>query len=150
MEVKNVKPTKIFYHSEVTTLKEISELAVREIDNLCKDAEELGLKETGPLQFLYYGCDDKPDTQFTLEIAMEVDQEKSYDGKYKFKDLEGFTCASTVHNGDIEKIGETYEKFMPEVFKSGKQVTDHTREVYHKWIAPESAENVTEIQIGIN
>jgi effector-binding domain-containing protein len=150
MEVKSVKSQKIFYHSEVTTLKDMQQIAMKEIDSMIKDAEKLGLKETGPMQFVYYGCDDKPDTRFTLEIAMVVDQEKPYDGKYKFKELEGFSCASTMHNGNINKIGETYEKFIPEVLKSGKQITDHTREVYLKWVAPESPENVTEIQIGVN
>jgi effector-binding domain-containing protein len=90
------------------------------------------------------------DTKFTLEIAMVVDQEKPYDGKYKFRDLEGFTCVSTIHNGDINRIGATYEQFMPQIFKSGNQVTDQSREVYHKWLSPESAENITEIQVGIN
>jgi effector-binding domain-containing protein len=150
MEVKTVKPQKIFYHSEVTTMKDIHEVALREIDKLCAEAEKLGLKETGPMQFVYYGCDDKPDTKFTLEIAMAVDQEKPYAGKYKFKELEGFSCATTIHKGDIHKIGATYEKFIPEVFQSGKQITDHSREVYHNWVDSESSENVTEIQIGIN
>ena len=91
MEVKSVKSQKIFYHSEVTTLNDLEGVANREIDHLCKEAEKLGLKETGPIQFLYYGCDDKMDTRFTLEIALSVDTEKPYDGKYKFKELEEFT-----------------------------------------------------------
>lgn len=150
MEVKSVKAQKIFYHSELTTMKDIHEVAVREIDQLCAEAKKLGLKQTGPLQFVYHGCDDKPDTNFTLEIALAVDQEKPYDGKFKFKELETFNCVSTLHRGNINRIGETYEKFIPEVFKSGKQITDQSREVYHKWVDSESPENVTEIQIGIN
>jgi effector-binding domain-containing protein len=150
MEVKTVNPVKIFYHTETTTLKEIMSVADREIGNMYAEAQKLGLQESGPMQFVYYGCDEKPDTKFKLEIAMVVDQEKPYDGKYKFKELEGFTCATTVHNGDISKIGETYEKLIPELFKSGRQITDHSREVYHKWVSPESPENVTEIQIGVN
>jgi effector-binding domain-containing protein len=142
MEVKTVNPVKIFYHTETTTLKEIMSVADREIGNMYAEAQKLGLQESGPMQFVYYGCDEKPDTKFKLEIAMVVDQEKPYD--------EGFTCATTVHNGDISKIGETYEKLIPELFKSGRQITDHSREVYHKWVSPESPENVTEIQIGVN
>ena len=150
MEVKNVKPQKVFYHSEVTIMKDLPEAVMREIDTMYTEAGKLGLKETGPMQFVYYGCDDKMDTKFTLEIVMAVDQEKPYNGKYKFKELKGFTCASTFHKGNINKIGETYEKFMPELIKSGKQVGDQSREVYHKWVSPESPENITEIQVGIN
>lgn len=150
MEVKAVKPQKIFYYSEVTTMKDLQKVTKREIDTMYTEAGKLGLKETGPMQFIYYGCDDKMDTRFILEIAMAVDQEIPYKGKYKFKELEGFTCACAIHKGNINKIGETYEKFMPELVKSGKQMTDQSREVYHKWISTESSENITEIQIGIS
>lgn len=150
MELKTVKPAKVFYHSEVTTVEGVYEVAVREIDSLCAEAEKIGLKEVAPIQFIYNGCDDKPDTKFTLEIALVIDQERPYDGKYKFKELEEFKCASTIHKGDINKISETYEKFLPELFKSGKQITDKSREVYLNWVSPESSENITEIQVGVN
>ena len=90
------------------------------------------------------------DTKFVLEIAMVVDGEKPYDGKYKFKELQGFKCASTVHNGSINEMGETYKKFMPQLFSNGHKINDESREVYHKYVGPDSAENVTEIQIGLN
>lgn len=150
MNVKNVEPAKVFYHSEVTTLNGIHDVAVREIDAMCKVVEGLGLKEIAPMQFVYYGCDDKPDTKFTLEIALVVEEEKPYSGKYKFKNLDGFKCVSTIHKGSVTKLGETYRKFIPELFKSGKQMTDQSREVYHKYVGEDSPENVTEIQIGIN
>jgi effector-binding domain-containing protein len=134
----------------VTTLKEIQAVAMREIEKMYQEAEKLGLKEIAPMQFVYYGCSDDMEAEFTLEIAMAVDQEKPYEGKYRFKELEGFTCASTTHKGDINQIGNTYEQFMPELVKSGRQVSDQTREVYLNWVAPDSPENVTEIQIGIN
>ena len=150
MEVKTVKPATVFYHSEETTLKDIYDVAVREIDALCTEAEKIGLKEVAPMQFVYYGCDDKLDTKFTLEIALVVDGKKPYDGKFKFKELEGFKCVSTVHNGSVNDLGKTYEKFMPELFKNGIKMTDQSREVYHKYLEQDSLENVTEIQIGVN
>lgn len=150
MEVKTVKPAKVFYHSEVTTLDGIHEVAVREIDNLCTEAEKIGLKEIAPMQFVYYGCDDNPDTRFTIEIAMVIEEEKPYEGKYKFKELEGFKCVSTIHNGNVNDLDKTYEKFTPELLKSGMKMTDQSREVYHKYIQQESAENITEILIGVN
>ena len=150
MEVKTVNPVKVFYHSEMTTLNGIHEVANREIDKLNTEAVKIGLKEVAPLQFVYHGCDDNPETKFTLDIALVVAEEKPYEGKYKFKDLDGFKCVSTIHNGSINQIGETYEKFMPELAKNGKQMTDQNREVYHKYIDLDSPENITEIQIGVN
>lgn len=150
MEVKTVKPATVFYHSEETTLGGIHGVAVKEIHNLYAEAEKIGLKEVGPMQFVYYGCDDKPDTKFTLEIAIVVDKEKQYDGKYKFKELGGFKCVSTIHKGNLNDLGKTYEKFMPELFKSGIKMTDQSREVYHKYTKEDASDNITEIQIGVN
>lgn len=150
MKVKNVNPTKVFFHSEVTTLKKIHDVAMREIENMYAEAAKIELKEASPMQFVYFGCDENPDTEFTLEIGMVVEEEKPYDGKYKFKDLDGFKCVSTIHNGSINKIGETYEKFMPEVAKNGKRMTNQSREVFHKYIDQDSPENITEIQVGVN
>lgn len=149
MKVKTVNSVKVFYHSEKTTLKGIHDIAVREIDNMNAEAAKIGLKEVGPLQFVYQGCDDNPETEFILEIAMVIEEEKPYDGKYKFKNLEGFQYVSTMHKGDINKLGETYEKFMPELAKNGKQMTGHSREVYQKYIDEDSPENETEIQVGV-
>ena len=150
MEVKNVAPTKVFYHSEETTLNGIHDVARREIENMYKEAAELGLNEVAPMQFVYHGVDDNPDTKFTLEIAIVVDEEKPYNGKYRFKTLDGFKCAATTHNGSINELAKTYDKFMPELYKSGVKMTSHCREVYHKYLTEDSADNITEIQIGIN
>ena len=43
MEVKNVEPTKVFYHSEVTTLDGIHDVANREIDKMYEEVEQIGL-----------------------------------------------------------------------------------------------------------
>jgi len=150
MEVKNVVSAKAFYHAEMTTLKEIHEVAKREIHNMYQKAEKLGLKEASPMQFIYYGVDANAKTKFTLEIAMIVDGEKPYNGKYKFKNLEGFKCASRLHKGSINKLSETYDQFMPELFKSGKNMMEQSREVYHHYVDQDSPDNLTEIQIGIN
>lgn len=150
MEEKTVKSTKVFYHEEETTVAGINEIALREIENMYAEAGRLGIKEVGPMQFVYYGYDEKPDARFKLEIAMVVDSEKSYDGKYKFKELDRFKCISTIHKGSIDSMGQTYEEFIPEVLKIGKQKTDQCREVYHKYISQDSPDNITEIQLGIN
>jgi hypothetical protein len=41
MELKTVKPQKIFYHSEVTTLNDMKTVAEREINHLYEEAENV-------------------------------------------------------------------------------------------------------------
>ena len=150
MEIKHVEAAKVFYHSEVTTLDEINRVAEREIGGMYAEAEKLGIKEVAPMQFVYHGMETDPAAKFTLEIAMVVNEEKPYDGKYKFKDLEGFECVSEIHKGSILEMNKTYEMLVPQLVKTGKQMGSQSREVYHKYIDQQSADNITEIQIGIN
>lgn len=150
MEVKEVKPARIFYHEETTTLAGIHDIAVREIDNMYVEAQKAGMKEVAPMQFVYYGINDDPQGEIKLQISIFVDEERPTKSKYKFKELEPFKCATTIHKGSIYNLGDAYGKFMPMVAKNGKHLTDQCREVYHKYYSPESPENITEIQIGIN
>jgi effector-binding domain-containing protein len=151
MEIKNVDPKTVFYHREKATLKTISDIANREIPKLMEEAQKLRLQEVAPMEFHYFGCDDDPEAEFDVEIAMVVEKPvEAYDGKYHFKSTDAFKCATTLHKGNINTIGKTYEAFMPEIFKSGAQLGSETREVYTVWESPESDKNITEIQVGLN
>jgi effector-binding domain-containing protein len=151
MEIKKVDPKTIFYHKEKATLRTIMEVANRAIPNLMEEAQKLKLKEVGPMEFHYFGCNDNPDTEFEVDIAMVVDRPlEHYNGRYRFKTTDVFECATTVHKGAIESIGSTYDSFMPEVFKSGVQPGNELREVYTVWESPGSENNITEIQVGLS
>ena len=150
MQEKSVNPMTVFYYSQTTTLRKISEVADQEIPKMMEEASKLQLEEVAPMVFRYIGCTEDLDKEFKLEIAMVVKEAKESNGKYGFKKFEPFKCMSHIYKGDINKIGEEYKKIMPPLFQSGKQPSNEIREVYTKYIDMTSAENITEIQIGLN
>ncbi len=151
MEFKDVKPLTVFYHQEKTTLRKLMEVADREIPKMQEEAKKLGLEEVSPMQFRYLDCTSDIDKEFTLEIGMVVGEKKgNLEGLYDFKEWGPLSCASHIYKGDIRKIGEEYDKIFPEVLNSGREYNKEIREVYTRYIAPDSPENITEIQIGLN
>jgi len=149
MENKTVKPEKFFYYSEETTLSQIEDIANREIPSFMAEVQSTGLEPTSPIQFIYHGFYDGPDSKFTLEIGLAIKNEKTYSGKYKFKELPTFKCSSLIHKGSIENLDKVYEKAMADLSNEGKKYSGECREVYHQWFDKASTENVTEIQLGV-
>lgn len=151
MEIKNVDPKTVFFYAGSATLKTISEIANREIPKLMEAAQKLQIKEVAPMEFHYYGCAENPETEFDMEIAMVVEKPlHDYRGSYHFKTTSPFKCAVTLHKGALNKLGDTYNQFMPEIFKSGHQPSDENREVYTVYETMDSENNITEIQVGLN
>lgn len=150
MEIKNVEPITVFCQTVVTNMKEIKQVAEKEIAPLCEEAGKVGIKEMSPMQFVYTGCSEDPESDFTLDIAIPVDtKDTSYKGKYQYKQLDGYKCLSTMHKGSMEELSKAWENLISELFKKGLKPTDEGREVYHKYIDFSSEENLTELQMGI-
>jgi hypothetical protein len=56
-------------------------------------------------------------------------------------------CRSTIYAGAMDKIPEAWDEFIDKVKKKGLKPKNINREVYHKWIGFDSADNVTELQV---
>ena len=68
-------------------------------------------------------------------------------GKFKLGKEKERNCVSTKFNGSMEKIKEAWEQFGIVAQKKGVKPTKSIREVYTKWVAFDSPENVTVLQI---
>ena len=149
MEKKIVPPMTVIKHSMETTMatliQDIGEIP-RELD---AKIVELGLEATGPHTWVYFCCDGSADAPFKLDIAIPVKEAKGDAGRFSFEQLPEFTCVVTEHKGPWSTLMKTYEQFVPEILKSGIQMSGFSREIYHlcDFVNPENC--ITEIQIGI-
>lgn len=151
MNTKNVAPKKYFFYSEKTTLRELNDVANKEVKPIMEAVEELGLQPVGPMEFIYFDCTEEMDKEFTLEIAIPVADQKPYSGgKYAFKEAEEFKCISQTHHGDLAKLPEVYDTMFKKISADNVKVTNEIREVYKHYEVNSSANNVTEIQVGLN
>ncbi len=129
-----------------TMLKDIGTLP----EELMSDLETNHIKTAGPMIFVYRNCSCDTNAPFDLEIAQPVAPGQSYQGKYEASCLEPFTYLERRFSGSLEKLGaEGYEPFIADIQKAGFTLSDQCREVYTAFQGYDSADNITEIQLGV-
>ncbi len=149
MEQKQEKAKQFFYQEGKTTLNGLVNYADAQIPGVLEQVAKAGLAVTGPMEFIYFGATGDVNNEFTLQIALPVAEQKSISVPYQIKQVPEFKCLSVVHKGDIAEIGGVYDKLFAEIQAQKIVPNGEIREVYHLYKDHDSAENVTEIQIGI-
>lgn len=150
METKVVDAKTFLYHEGKTTLNRIMDYANPVVYNVYEEVKKAGLEATGPLEFIYLGAGPDPDKEFTLRVAMPVKEEKQVSEGYGFLKTDTFKCVSYLYKGDVNKMAPVYEGLYLELNNTPLKPANEIREVYCHWEHPESENNLTEIQIGVN
>jgi effector-binding domain-containing protein len=150
---QTIESETVLYYSEATTLHKMSEFIGSKVKELYIEAQTLNLK-TGPLTFIYDGLltdlkSDRTETEFTLELALPLNQIDIVSEKFGIKTLEPFECISMTYTGEWSGLGKAYENLLKEITKEGYILSGVSREVYIKTDSENPKNNITEIQIGI-
>ena len=150
MEMKNIQPITMLYCSTRTNLAGLSEFVGTKVEELMADAAINHLTLVGPVYWLYYGVDGKPETIFELEIAFPVFVNKPYSGNFKLKELPPFKCYSTIHAGPWNEMEKAYGELIGKAMAEDNTLTNNCREIYFNVDFVDISKNITEIQLGIN
>ncbi len=150
MTTKQIPAQKYLIYSTETTLPHVNTIAMREVEPLYTVAAQAGLEPQGPLEFIYWNASGDTTKPFTLEIALPINNiDVAVPEHYLSETREGFTALAHVHYGDFSNIDPVYKELFNELFAKGEKPTNQIREVYIHWVDLTSAENVTEILLGI-
>lgn len=149
MIIKETQPFNALIFKTQATLPELMNYG-SVANELCNEAEKLGIQPTGALQWNYYGIDGKPETVFTLEITLPIQEENVEIQGFEWKQVPAFKCLSLVHEGPWENLPQAYNKAMGYLATNGLTMTYACREIYLTMNSEKGADNTTEIQIGIN
>lgn len=141
----------VLYFTTKTTLSTMHEYVLNMPAELYKEAVRLNLFIAGPQYWIYYGADGKPETEFTLEIAVPVNGKASGSSNFQLKKLPALNYVSAIHNGDWKELGKTYEKIIGSVYANHLSVlsTKECREMYLNIDTENPSNNITEVLIGI-
>lgn len=146
-------PAAIFLASRHrTTIPQIAKIAGDENapGKLIDAARAAGVEIAGPSTFIYYGADGSPTTEFDLLIAFPItSRPASAPSGFEIVDAPAFHCISVDYIGGMPDIHIGYKVLMDSIRDQHLQPTWEGREIYKNWVAYDSAENVTELQIGI-
>lgn len=149
LSTKVVAPKIIFYKEGTTTLARIHEYADRVVPALMQEAENRKLLPAGPLEFIYFGCTGDMEQEFRLQIALPVEEQKAGAGEFSFRQTDSFYCLHHDYAGDVNQMFPVYEMLYRQLAQKQWQPSDEVREVYKQWEHLTSANNLTEIQIGL-
>lgn len=152
METKIIKPIQVLYATEDLTIQEIGKRGIKLCANIIEEIDKYKLSIIGPWTFISYGRDGNNDTFFKHEYCVPVENTENYKGIFQIKTLQEIECAFIVYQGDLSEEnfgGKGYRPLVDSIIKSGRNFTGESREVYHKWVSPESQDNIIEIQFGI-
>jgi len=146
--VKTVPETLFFCVDEAVTQAEIPDFAMRAIGPLYEALGKAGQHPAGDLQFL---CPqwNGPEGKSKLVIGIPVASEFPAKAPAYFWKAPAYRCLWTEYVGPMSGIKDAWAQLGAAVEKSEHRCAGSWREVYVHWVAPESAENRTELQSGI-
>jgi len=147
MTIKTHPPLTVLYSSHQTTIPGLKQF----VGTIMKDLYSEAANNTmicGPVHWIYHGMDGKPDTLFTLEIALPV-QGAFKSQKFSIKQLAPFKTIVHIHEGAWEQLHTTYQQMMQHIETNKIPMKDECRELYLNIDFHEPENNITEVQVGI-
>jgi effector-binding domain-containing protein len=145
MQLRTLPPVTALVSTHRTTLQQLEQL-LPVSKELYADAAAHTLI-SGPLFWIYHGMDGKPDTEFTLEIAVPI-QGKFQSSKFSIKDLAPFRAVTHRHEGPWNQLPDSYGQIFQYVEAHKVAINDELREIYLNVDFSNPANNITEIQMG--
>lgn len=147
MTIKTHPGLTVIYSAHHTTIQQLNQFAGTVIKDLYKEAAGNTII-SGPVYWLYHGADGKPDTVFTLEIALPI-QGMFASNKFSVKQLPPFKAIAHIHEGPWEQLYATYGQMMQHIEANKIPISDECRELYLNIDFQNPENNITEVQVGI-
>ena len=148
--VKDVPQMVCLASTHTTTIPQIAGLATRITAQLFAAADQSGLVISGPMEFHYDGVDGDLQKEFKLVIALPLASRPEFaPPPFSILETKPFHCAVLDYVGSLDEIQNGYMQLMGAMKDQNMTMSSECREVYKHWIAPDSPENVTELQYGI-
>ena len=140
----------VLYSTRQATLSDLPTYSGTVVRELYKYVADLDLLVCGPQYWFYYGVDGKPDTRFTLEIALPVQGQIPTALLPYFKQIPYFKCLSHRYEGPWQGLSGEYAKMIEYINENGLNMNGIYSEsfLHVDFNAPEN--NITEIQIGLS
>ncbi len=147
VRLKETAPRSYLCLKKELKIAQMGEFAVDAITQLVKKATELKLGQGGPVMFTYFGFQGDPEQTFTAEIGLPVHKTDLGDAAAPYiRKAPKFKCASAIFQGPLTKIGEAWHSFALGAMAKGEP-TGESRELHLYFEAPESPNNIVELQM---
>jgi hypothetical protein len=133
-----------------STLQELPSFAGTVVRDLYRYVADLDLLVCGPQYWFYYGLDGRPDTRFTLEVALPVQGKIPTAVLPWFKQIAAFRCLSSRYEGPWEGLAEEYRRMLQHIKDNQLSLNGIYAESFLHIDFGEPANQITEIHLGIS
>lgn len=148
MQVKTLPPVTVLYSQHRTTIRQLSDLVGVVVKDLCAEAVKYNALISGAPIWIYHGMDGKPDTVFTLEIAIPIQGEFA-PSRFAIKQLPAFKAITHTHEGDWTRLPEAYGAMLQHIDNHKIPLNEECREVYLNIDLRQPEHNITQVQMGV-
>lgn len=149
LSVKETQPFTALTFTTRATLRTLSQYAPGVAQHLYQEASRLNLHAAGPIQWIYTGASGDETAEFQLEIVLPIHQPGEPSDEFSYKVFPAFRCATYTYTGSWSDFMELYDALFTQLYQQGYQNHGHVREIYTIVDHENSANCVTEIQIGL-
>jgi effector-binding domain-containing protein len=149
MEVRIYPAMNVLYCTHQTSLLTLHDKIGTVARDLYAEAARQHLLVTGPVYWFYYGADGKPETMFTLEIAIPISGQPETNERFLYNELPSFKCLSALHAGAWADLKNVYSQLMQKVAGDKLIMNGICREAYINIDFSRDHCNLTEVQIGL-
>lgn len=148
MEQKIIPAQKAIAKSVRTTLAHIAAAIGDWPTKLMQEVQAHGLRMAGAPVYIYRGCDENPETEFTLQMCFPVESFDGYTGSFETVELRTYACYEALYVGSMPELSEKgWAPFMQQVLDKKIAWGQESREVYIRWIGFDSPENQVLLQV---
>lgn len=148
MQIKTYPPIHVLYSSHQTTISQLAQFVGVVAKDLIAEAVDFDALVSGPIIWIYHGMDGKPDTVFTLEIAVPI-QGTVRSSRFATKQLPAFKALNHTHEGPWQEMPQSYGEIMQHIDQHKIPLTEESRELYLNIDFQQPQNNITHIQIGV-
>jgi effector-binding domain-containing protein len=148
MHVKVHPPITVLYSQHQTSIQQLNQLVGTVMKDLHAEIVQNNAMISGSTLWIYHGMDGKPDTVFTLEIAVPI-QGKVSSSRFATKQLPAFKALTHTHEGPWSTMPEAYGDIMHHIDANKIPLTEESREVYLNIDFEQPENNVTQVQMGV-
>lgn len=140
-----------FHLSARVTTAELSAQTTRMTQRLLQVLQGAGIQTLGPLLIIQRGASQDPAQPFDQEVGVLVPKGTAPFGDAKVRELPTFSCVTAITREDL--AGAAGRSVFMELFKAagaqGRIPSGEFREMLLFWEGPASANNLMQIQVGL-
>lgn len=148
MQVKTYPPVTVLYSQHRTTIQQLGDFVGTVVKDLCAEAVQHNALISGAPIWIYHGMDGRPDTVFTLEIAIPIQGQFS-SSRFAIKQLPAFKALTHTHEGEWTRLPEAYGAIMQHIDNHKIPINEECREVYLNIDFQTPQYNITQVQMGV-